>query len=228
MTESKNRTKCVTIVSFNFDPVAPAELNQMSAFQQETTHHLGFSLAYSDESKEKQTHTTEHCITHRRASPLSDSPWSSPRANSRTGCTKTWPRSGASPYISPNGIRFPRHLPALLHTNRRSPPLRCWHWKRSPSPGLFSSKYHRELAWKTRNRRDTDVWEFVRDGSVAIKRDITDNKFKKMGNRADSRTLMIEGCKATQQPHKHANKTMPQTISATNHLLVYQSSPWKY
>lgn len=57
-------------------------------------------------------------------SPLSDSSWTLHRANSGTACTKTWPRSEASPYINPDGIGFPRHLlTAFTHTKHKvSPP----------------------------------------------------------------------------------------------------------
>lgn len=37
---------------------------------------------------------------------LGDSSWTLHRANSGTGCTKTWPRSEVGPYIKPDGLRF--------------------------------------------------------------------------------------------------------------------------
>lgn len=137
-----------------WDPVPqfrnhPSGLQSSDAFQQGTAQQLEwlnqlglFSLTYTystvsdfKATTPKSWNQTKLNVFHwhfgQRAL-LGDSSWTLHRANSGTGCTKTWPRSEASPYINPDGIRFPRHLPdpGSLHTKLRSGHCRscaCFH-----------------------------------------------------------------------------------------------------
>lgn len=111
-------TKPLQVPTKMMDPALPFEnhgpgLQELADIQQSLHNHLSFSNFKHEHLNRSNKQIVGLNLLHGHfwhVSPLSDSSWTLHRANSGTACTKTWPRSEASPYINPDGIGFPRHL----------------------------------------------------------------------------------------------------------------------